>query len=238
MQKRILLACLFIASYPVVSSAIRPVVTVSAGLARANVYSTKSIMFGSYPNAYNGTNHDDTEWDGGVFVGAEMMLPQNWAWQLGLSYFQNNDFTENGNVYQFADPAYNNLTYRYQIQSRRLALETKLSHACHQIWHPYLTASVGEAFNKATSYTEFPITSADVPMTQSFADHSTSSFTYTVGFGVDVDMTDHVRLGAGYRFMDLGNASLGVSSLQTGNNTLSNSHLYTNEVLAQLSLVG
>ena len=103
---------------------------------------------------------------------------------------------------------------------------------------PYVSASLGEAFNRAYSYTEYPVTTADVPMTQPFGNHSTKSFTYSVGFGVDADITKHLRLGAGYRFANLGNASLGVTSLQTGTHTISNANLYTNELLAQISYIG
>ena len=238
MQKRILLAC-FLAACPIVSSAaFHPVVTLSSGFANANVYSSKWIMFGSYPNSYIGTNHYDTETDMGLFIGGETAFLQNWAWQFGVSYFQNSSFNESGNVYEFADPAYNNLTYQYQMQSHRVSFDTKISRAFCKVWHPYVSASLGEAFNRAYAYTESPVTSADEPMIQPFGNHSTRSFTYSVGFGVDVNITEHLRLGAGYRFADLGNASLDVTPLQTGTNTISNTHLHTNELLAQITYVG
>ncbi len=238
MQKRILLTC-FLAAFPIVSfAAFHPVVTVSSGFASANVYSSKWIMFGSYPNSYIGSNHYDAETDLGLFVGGETVFLQNWAWQIGVSYFENSAFNENGNVYQFADPAFNNLTYQYQIQSRRASIDTKISHAFREVWHPYVSASVGAAFNRAYAYTETPITSADVPMTQPFGNHATRSLTYSAGLGVDVNITEHVRLGAGYRFVDLGNASLGVTPLQTGTSTISSTHLHTNELLLQISYVG
>lgn len=238
MQKRIFLAGLLI-FFPIVSLAyFHPVVTLSSGFANANVYSSKWIMFGSYPNSYIGTNHRDTENDTGLFVGAETKFLENWAWQMGVSYFENSAFTESGNVYEFADPAFNNLTYQYQIQSHRYSIDTKILHTCHEVWHPYISLSLGEAFNNAYSYTEYPVTSFDSPMTQPFGNHTTKSFTYSAGLGVDVNIAEHVRFGAGYRFVDLGNASLGTTSLQNGTNTISNSHLYTNELLAQISYVG
>lgn len=240
MQKRVLLACFLVASFPCVSSAtaFHPIVALSLGLAKTNVYSSKSILFGSYPNSYIGTNHDDTEMATGFFIGGETVFLDNWAGQIGLSYVENKSFTENGNVYEFADPAFNNLTYQYRIKSRRVSLETKISHLFRHVLHPYVSASLGEAFNQAYAYTEYPVTSADVPMTQPFANHLSRSLTYSVGFGIDVDLTEHVRLGAGYRFADLGNANLGITPLQSSTNKISNTHLYTNEVLAQLEFVG
>jgi hypothetical protein len=144
MQKRILLVCFLMGSAPIVSfAAFRPVVTLSSGFVSANVYSSKLVDFDPFQNAYIGTKHYDTETDAGLLIGAETIFLQNWGWQIGLSYFENDAFKENGNVYQFADPAFNNLTYQYQIQSRRVSLETKISHAFRQVWHPYFLASVG-----------------------------------------------------------------------------------------------
>lgn len=240
MPKRTLLACTIAAMLPVIASAsVHPVVTLSLGSDRANVYSNKSItLIAPFQNAYIGNNHYDTEMVAGVFAGAEIRFLKQWAWQIGLSYYQSSSFGETGNVYQFSDPAFNNLTYQYQIQSRRVSIDTKISHTCHGIWHPYITAGLGEAINETYGYMEMPVTSADVPMAEPFAGHTAHSFTYAVGLGVDVDLNEHLRFGAGYRFIDLGSASLGTTPLQSSTNTISNQHIHMNEVLAQLSFVG
>ena len=75
-------------------------------------------------------------------------------------------------------------------------------------------------------------------MTQPFGNHTTTSLTYAAGFGVDVNITQHWLIGAGYRFVNLGNASLGTTPLQSGTQTISNSHINANELLALLSYVG
>ena len=111
-------------------------------------------------------------------------------------------------------------------------------HTFKKIWHPYITAGVGEAFNNAYAYIETPIISSDVPMTEPFSSHSTKAFTYFAGLGLDVDVGEHLRAGAGYRFLDLGQASLGMTPLQDSTNTISHSHLHANEFLAQLTFVG
>jgi opacity protein-like surface antigen len=227
-------------SLPLTSFAttLHPVVTLSTGFARANVYSSKLINFDPFQNAYIGTNHFDTETDSGLFVGAEMDFLQNWAWQLGLSYFQNEGFQESGNVYQFADPAFNNLTYQYQISSRRISIETKISRAFREIWHPYFSLSFGRACNKSYQYTETPVTSADVPMLVPFANNTAHTWAYSLGVGLDVNIAANWRLGAGYRFVNLGSASLGTTPLQSGTETISNDPIHTNELLAQISYVG
>ncbi len=240
MKKEVFLSYVCMACVPLMSFAdFKPIMSLSLGSDRTNVYSTKSItLIPPFQNAYIGTNHYDTEAVIGLFLGAETFFSQNWAWQLGLSYFQSSVFTENGNVYQFSDPAFNNLTYQYNIQSRRIYLETKVSPVWRQIWHPYLSLGAGEAFNKAYAYIETPVSSENLPMAQPFAGHTTQSFTYLGGIGMDIDMGKNVRMGVGYRFVNLGNASLGMTPLQSSVNTISNSHLYTNEFLLQLTIIG
>lgn len=236
MLKRILLAGISAFLVSTVSFAtIRPVVILSSGFDRTNVYSTKSITFiDSFQNDYLGSKHLDSEPLMGIFVGAYTPFANVWEWQYGVTYFQTSSFQANGNVNQFGDPAFNNFTYQYQIQSRRISFESKLARTVHEIWHPYVVVSVGEAINKAYAYMESPITSDAVP-TDPFVGHTQKSFTYSVGLGADLDIAQHLRLGAGYRYVSLGSASLGQSPLQINTNTISNSHLNTNEFLVQLS---
>ncbi len=238
MQKRILLAGVFL-FIPIVSlAALRPVFTLSSGFANANMRSSTSINFGSFQNSYVGGSHSDTDFDSGLFLGGEALLLQNWSGQIGLSYFQNSPFVESGTVYQFSDPAFNNLNYQYQIISRRISIDAKLLYAFCQIWHPYLAVSLGEAFNKAYNYTETPASTADVSLTPPFGNHTTNAFSYSLGLGIDLDITNHWRLGLGYRFVDLGSASLGVTPSQIGTHTISNTPIYVNEVLLRISFLG
>jgi len=239
MQIRILLAYFFIMSFPIISFAtFRPVVALSSGLAITNVYSSTVIDFAPFQNSYIGRNHYNTQFDSGLFMGVETAFSCNFTTQIGLEYFVNSSFKESGSVYQFTDPLFNNLAYRYKIQSRRISLAAKISRAFRQIWHPYISASMGSASNKAFHYTEYPVTSADVPMAQPFDNHTTSAFTYSIGIGADVDVAEHWRLGAGYRFVDLGKACLGVSPLQSSTETICSTHMNANEILVQISYLG
>lgn len=231
--------CLICLLCPVLSFAnVHPVVTLSSGKASANIFSSTIIHFTPYQNTYVGTNHFDSENDTGLFIGVETSFLEKWAWQIGLSYFVNNAFTAKGNVYQFSDPAYNNLTYQYQIVSRRISVEGKLSHELHNVWHPYILASLGMATNRAYGYTEYPVTDFDVPMSMPFGNHTNKTFTFSLGLGVDVNLSEHIRIGAGYRFVDLGSAALGTTPLETGNQTITNPDIHANELLAQVSFIG
>lgn len=66
-----------------------------------------------------------------------------------------------------------------------------------------------------------------------------TAFSYAIGIGIDADLSSHVRIGAGYRFSDLGQIKLGNATIDTtsASGTLSQAHLYTNEILAQLTFM-
>lgn len=216
-----------------------PMMSLTLGGDRANLpQTTADVTFiPPFYNSYNGSNHYDTEMLGGLFVGAESDLPANWAWQYGVSYYQNSAFQVHGVVDQFGDPAYANLNYYYQIQSKRYLIETKILYAIKKVYHPYIDLGVGESVNKTYNYLEEGVTSADVPMSQPFANKTTHNFTYLAGVGIDVDLFQHVRLGAGYRYVGLGKAGLNTTPLQVDTNTINNHVIRTNEFFMQLSLI-
>jgi opacity protein-like surface antigen len=94
---------------------------------------------------------------------------------------------------------------------------------------------VGESFNKSNKYkTNVP---PFITFTPVFSNHTTNSFSYKVGLGIDVDMSTDWRFGVGYRFTDFGKARLGNGVIDTvpTSSHLSQSHLHVNEVVAQLT---
>ena len=126
-------------------------------------------------------------------------------------------------------------TYQYDIQSRQLLLEGKLLYHW-QRYHPYLSAGMGASWNTSLNY-NVNIQPAFTTFSNQFANNMQTSFSYLVGLGVDVDLTDALRLGLGYRFTDFGSAKTGTSTIDTlmTTNTLAQSHIYANEILIQLS---
>jgi opacity protein-like surface antigen len=232
--KKLLPLCLLA---PLIAHAqIHPVIGVGAGADRANLNLSQNItIFAPFQNAYLSGLTNDTEQFGGVFVGLESEFYPAWMWQTDLSFYQTSSLNASGDVLQFTDPAFDNFRFNFQIQSRRYLVESKLMHIVREHYYPYLTLGLGEAVNKAYGYKETPFSSADVPMGEPFGNHTLHSFTYQVGLGIDMDVYPHVRLGLGYRFVNLGRAALSPSPLQDGPEILSFNNLYTNELLAQLT---
>jgi opacity protein-like surface antigen len=101
--------------------------------------------------------------------------------------------------------------------------------------HPFASVGIGAAFNQAYGYsTNVP---AFLTFTPQFASHQTTSFTYSVGLGMDFDVEKNWRLGANYRFTDLGKANLGAGNIDVFpfTSTLTQSHLYAQEVMAHVT---
>jgi opacity protein-like surface antigen len=150
----------------------------------------------------------------------------------------NSRLTPEGHIWQFGVPKFDNFTYAYHIQPLRVMLTSKVltTLSSHQSLHPYFSWELGAAFNRANNYHETPIIPLVAPMSP-FSSHTETSFAWGLGIGMDYNVTQHVRAGIGYQFSNLGAASLGSTSAATTNQTLSLSHLYTNQLRFQLTFL-
>ena len=68
-----------------------------------------------------------------------------------------------------------------------------------------------------------------------FAAYTQTSFTYTLGAGIQKILTNHWQVGLGYEFADWGQSRLNRASEQTIGQGLSLSHLYTNGLVFNLT---
>lgn len=213
-----------------------PVITLSVGSATAKVGETQTeTIEGGNQNTYEANQSHHTELLLGGFVGAEIDL-NNWlAYQIGLNYTYMNAFPASGVLYQASNISmdFDNFSYSYSVKSQQLLLDTKWLVTWHEIFHPYVTVGAGMSTNKAYGYKEEPRYDYSGPPHDSFSDYTTHSFSYELGLGMDVDVTCHTRIGAGYRFADLGSYSL--SSNNNTDTGLGKSHLYANEFAVQLT---
>lgn len=237
MQKNLYFASFFgLLLAPIAHAELRPIAAVSFGFDQVYIGKQQNVLLvPPFINNVYAPDHDfSTQAFGGGFFGVETGLVKDWALQVGLSYYQAQAFNVSGQIYQFGDPSLNDISYQYKIQNKRLLAETKLLYTFQKRFHPYISGGLGEAFNRSYGYQETSASSFTSTMTP-FTSSTTHSFTYDLGTGVDVDLTSRVRLGAGYRYADLGKATLGVSPDQSSTETPGYQHLHTNEFILQLS---
>lgn len=191
-----------------------------------------------FQNHYTNTNSATTVVDAGAFIGIERVFTDRLWVQLGVSGYVDEQISPQGQVWLFASPEFNTLAYGYNIHHTRVMAEGKFltSFGSYQAVHPYVSWGLGAAFNQAQNYRERALIAGAVP-TAPFANNSRTSFTWDVGVGVDYTFSSHVRLGAGYQFIDLGSVSLGPTPAATTRQTLSLPHLYTNQLRFQISFL-
>ena len=225
---------------PIVNvKAYQPIVTLTVGPDFVQGGKAQLVtLLPPFQNFYTLNSDRETVADAGIFLGVEHALTGKLTAQLGIAGYVDSKLTPQGHVWEFAEPEFDNLSYLYHIQHSRVMLAGKLlsSFTNYQSIHPYFSWEVGAAFNQASGYQETSFTPEVLPM-EPFANKTQSSFAYGVGFGVDYNLTRHIRLGAGYQFANLGSASLGVSPASATIETLSLSHLYTNQLRLQLTYI-
>ena len=174
--------------------------------------------------------------DGEVFLGAQKALTQTLKGQFGLAV----GFTSNANltgvIWDDADPLFDNFTYNYKIQHTHVAVKGKLL-ADTGFWLiPWVSGSLGVGFNNAHGFHSTSLIFEAVE-TPDFASYTQTSFTYTLGTGVQKALNQHWQVGVGYEFSDWGISQLGRAAEQTQNSGLTLKHLYTNGVLFNLTYI-
>ena len=172
--------------------------------------------------------------DGEIFVGIQKNLPKALLGQLGIAAAVTSNAKLSGNIWDDTDSTFNNYSYSYQTQHIHVALKGKLL-ADRGYWLiPWVSASLGVGFNDAYDFQNTPLISQAVTM-PNFASNTETSFTYTLGVGLQKVLNPHWQAGVGYEFADWGSSQLNRASGQTLNSGLSLNHLYTNGVLFNLT---
>ncbi|MDP3560163.1 MAG: porin family protein, partial [Legionellaceae bacterium] len=95
---------------------------------------------------------------------------------------------------------------------------------------------IGVGFNQAYKFMNSPKIFAAV-QTPNFVQHTETAFTYTVGAGIEREISKHWQTGIGYEFSDWGASRLSRAYGQTLNSGLSLNHLYTNGFLLNVTYV-
>ncbi len=178
----------------------------------------------------------NTLFDGEIFLGMQKNLPTDTLGQIGLAVAATSNAAFSGVVWDDANSSFNNYTYRYQLQHTHLAVKGKLLSEKSDWLMPWISASIGVGFNSAHGFKNTPVIPEAVMM-PNFSCHTETSFTYTLGAGLQKILNPHWQLGIGYEFADWGQSQLGRATGQTLNSGLVVNDLYTNGVLFNLTYI-
>jgi opacity protein-like surface antigen len=219
----------------------RPIAVLSGGIAiNSDAGESDSFKLGSSTYRYDTEHNTETRGLFGGLLGVDMQVKRHLFWQTGVSYYQATPFEAKGHVTQGVNAQSNSsFPYTYEILTRQLLWENKLAWQWKKRYFPYVLVGIGAAFNSTRDFKVHPVGTA----TPHYDEQHNNSFTYSLGAGIDYALHKHVRLGLGYRFADLGKAGLGDGTLTTpfasasAPDFASQSHLYTQEILAQLTFL-
>ncbi|EHL31256.1 outer membrane protein [Legionella drancourtii] len=222
-----------------VASPMSFVATLSAGpVWPTNAGKTQTlILTPDIEKAYIAKKSSQTLADGEFFLGAQTSaLPYNLQAQLGVAVATTSQVGLSGIIWDDALPEFDNYAYKYQLRHTHVALKGKLVADRGYFVTPWVSASIGVGFNQANSYMSWPLIEEAVP-TPDFSNHMTTAFTYTVGAGVQRNLTQNCQVGIGYEFADWGHSHLGRADGQTTRRGLALNHLYTNGLLFSISYI-
>jgi len=161
------------------------------------------------------------------------LLTQPVMAQLGLVVAWSGDADVSGDVWEDANPNFNNFNYAYKINHTYVALKARLVAEFDYVLEPYVSGSLGVGFNRAYNYAETPKIPEEVPA-PSFAAYTKTAFSYTLGVGLQKPIMSHLQAAVGYEFSDWGQNQLGRAVGQTMNQGLSSKHMYAQQVQCSL----
>jgi opacity protein-like surface antigen len=238
-RKRIVLSatglCYAMTAFPL---PIQPVATLSLGAGIVKVDQQQNIvLLAPFQNTFN-SKINQASFVTGAFLGVQTPVHDGIQGQIGVSYYYNSPYRISGTIDEFGDPAYRNLGYNYKLNSQAVYAEGKLLATWRQVVHPFITGGAGQVYNRSHHYYEYPLVAHTVATDLAFSEHSTNSFSYFLGFGIENEITQHIRLGCSYRWVDLNKSQLGISPYQEDKAPLGINNVHANEFLVQLSYLG
>ena len=135
---------------------------------------------------------------------------------LAIGYI--GDTTVKGEIWQFNNPAFNNINYQYKVNSQLYLLDNRLElNKCH--FHPFVLFGFGFAINTANNYIGIAKRNTGAPMQVPFSDARQTQFAYELGAGFSRQFP-LARIFVSYRFISTGHGQLGLTPLQNTNNHL------------------
>ena len=215
------------------------VATLSGGPAWYHAGQTQTLYIQpDFPNTYIPQRNTHVLADGEIFAGIQRTHFNKILGQLGIALAATTSADEKGQVWEFADPNFDNFTYQYHITHLHVAVKGKaLSTQFSDKNLPYVSGSAGLGFNRAYDYKTMPLIFEAVSP-PNFQANTETTFTYTLGVGLQRILTPHTQVGVGYEFSDWGKSALVTAAGQRTRDVLQLNHLYTNQLQFNVTYLG
>lgn len=239
-MKRVIFFLLSVMSFGIIAGTIGEakslfptMVTISLGPAFENAGQTQTFnLQPDLENTYQSIKNTHTLANGGVWLGKQFPFfgYENVFHRYGLAITATSHATLTGNIWDDADPDFNNYTYSGKVEQTSVVFEGKWLYQLTSSVLPYLSIGIGLGINRSYDFIIKPqIIEQIAPPT--FANNTQAAFTYTIGLGLEKQWDQHFATAIGYEFADWGKSNFAAAPGQTiGTGPVLN-NLYTNEVL-------
>ncbi|MDR3442570.1 MAG: outer membrane beta-barrel protein [Legionella sp.] len=216
----------------------RPVLTLSAGPAWSNNNGKTQTVFlqSDIEKTYAAKKRSSTLGTGELFLGVQKLVHERVLGQLGVAVAAASNIKLAGDIWEDADPEFNNFTYAYNVNQLRVAAKGKLLANWEHSVAPYISGSLGVGFTNAHNFSITPKIFEEIPA-PGFRRHNNTTFSYTVGAGLQKSINNNLQAGIGYEFADWGKSHLRRAPGQTLNSGLHLSSIYTHELQFSLSYI-
>ncbi|CEK10709.1 outer membrane protein [Legionella hackeliae] len=211
------------------------VITLSAGPAWADPGETQTFYVApDIIKTYVPNNSTRTLAAGEIFIGLQQVLSEQWQGQFGIAVAAAGNAKLSGIIWDDADPQFDNYSYSYRINHGHIAAKAKLLFDRGYAVIPWISGSAGVGFNHAYDFNNNPLIFEAIQM-PNFASNTKTTFTYTLGAGLQKAISTNWQIGVGYEFADWGKSQLDRSVGQTLNSGLALDHVYTNGVMFNIT---
>lgn len=216
----------------------RPAVTFSLGAAWIPSIKMQTIeVQPSLLQSYVPTSSSKTNTSASLFAGFQRSLNERVIMDLGVSAAVLSTLRIQGDIWQDADPDFNNLIYSYKANYSYLALKSKLTANVSQVAQPYISGSIGVGFNRSDYFTNQSKLFQVLPDPE-FQRHTKNSMVVSLGAGIQKTITEHCSISLGYEWTNWGsNYLLSPANQVPLQTTLGSNHLYTNQLQIGLGIV-
>lgn len=217
---------------PTEKSAVRSwVFTISGGVGRAlsgdnqTFYLAPNVLK-TYAVQKSNSNLNVLE----IFTGFSQKITPELETLLGLSVGYVNNARFQGSIWDDGLAQFDNYSYQYKVKQTNASIKAKLVLDKGGSFLPWIGARIGLGINRAYDYNNSPkiIEAVSNP---NFHNHTISSFTYGVSLGAQTKLKKNWQIGIAYEFSDLGKTQLARAEGQTLNSGITQSHLYTNNLI-------
>lgn len=159
-----------------------------------------------WPNDYYYKNdiHDGSFIDIGGGYSLIRYTPWFPGFMLGIDYTYAFQASVTGFIKQYTLDQFLNYSYTYDFSRQTVLALFKATIYRFNGFMPYLTVGTGPSFNRASDYTEEPLTGVTPRVSPGYGTSTHNSWAYILGVGFDYVLRDDVALGFEYNYGDFG----------------------------------